>query len=81
MKTIPFRYIGYGKDQVANSLSAKQETLMSLFCLIQCILLGSFAAILGAHRSEILDKPGREGINIAQSNELSEAYEPPYTQS
>ena len=54
---------------------------MSLFCLIQCILLGSFAAILGAHRSEILDKPGREGINIAQSNELSEAYEPPYQQS
>jgi len=37
-------------------LSAKEESLMALFSLVQCVLLGSFAAILGAHRSEILDK-------------------------
>jgi hypothetical protein len=51
-------YIGYGKDQVDEGLSAKEETLMAFFALVQSILLGSFAAILAAHRSEILDKPG-----------------------
>ena len=51
------RYIGYGKDQSLQGRSYKGETVMSMLCLIQSILLGSFAAILGAHRSEILDKP------------------------
>ena len=30
---------------------------MAFFSLLQSILLGSFAAILAAHRSEILDQP------------------------
>jgi len=51
-------YIGYGKNQAFNGHSYKGESMMSLLCLIQSVLLGSFAAILGAHRSEILDKPG-----------------------
>mmetsp|Transcript_65 Transcript_65/g.135 ORF Transcript_65/g.135 Transcript_65/m.135 type:complete len:202 (-) Transcript_65:287-892(-) len=50
-------YIGYAKDQVAAEESAKEERFMSFLCLIQSVLLGSFAAILGAHRAEILDKP------------------------
>jgi hypothetical protein len=41
-------------------MSAKQESLMAFCSIAQCILLGSFAAILGAHRSEILDKPRPE---------------------
>jgi hypothetical protein len=51
-------YIGYGKDQAYMRMSPKEESLMAFFALIQSILLGSFAAILAAHRSEILDKPG-----------------------
>lgn len=51
-------FIGYGKDQQENNLSAKEEVFMSFCSLVQAILLGSFAAILAAHRSEILDKPG-----------------------
>jgi hypothetical protein len=56
--TLPYRYIGYGKDQLDAGMSAKEESLMAFFALVQSILLGSFAAILAAHRSEILDKPG-----------------------
>ncbi|GAX18164.1 hypothetical protein FisN_25Hh147 [Fistulifera solaris] len=51
-------FMGYGKDLRNHGMSSKAETMMSLFSLVQSILLGSFAAILAAHRSEILDKPG-----------------------
>jgi hypothetical protein len=71
--------MGYGTDQISMSMSSKQESLMSFFCLIQCILLGSFAAILGAHRSEILDKPG--GVNFTESADVSDTYDQPYSSS
>jgi len=45
-------------------MSAKEETLMAFFALCQSILLGSFAAILAAHRSEILDKPGNAVMDM-----------------
>jgi len=45
---------------------------MSILCLIQCILLGSFAAILGAHRSDMIDKNTGE-----EASEGGSAYEPP----
>mmetsp|Transcript_35898 Transcript_35898/g.74653 ORF Transcript_35898/g.74653 Transcript_35898/m.74653 type:complete len:110 (-) Transcript_35898:201-530(-) len=53
-------YLGYKVDEgnaegVANGL---QELWMAIFALVQSLLLGSFAAILAAHRSEILEKPG-----------------------
>jgi hypothetical protein len=62
-----------------DELSAKQESIMSLLCFLQCILLGSFAMILGAHRSEIIEKQG--GVDAAPSADMSDTYEPPYTQS
>jgi hypothetical protein len=55
--------------------SSKQEVLMSLLCVLQSVLLGSFAAILGAHRSEILEKPG--DVDMATSNDNSDTYTPP----
>lgn len=64
-------YIGYGKDQQVASLSAKEEGLMSVLALCQSILLGSFAAILAAHRSEILDKPQE------QQQDDNSSYAPP----
>lgn len=66
----PYSYCGYGRDQKDLNLSAKEESLMAFFSIMQCILLGSFAAILGAHRSEILDKPRPESPY---------GYEPPVT--
>ena len=53
---------------------------MSLLCLVQSILLGSFAAILGAHRSEILDKPtAYEDMQDFPSvnNRPADSYDPP----
>ena len=67
------RYLGYAKDQSSSGQSSKQEVLMSLFCVIQSVLLGSFAAILGAHRSEIL--PGDVDMAVSTSN--SDTYSPP----
>ena len=49
-------YLGYRKDQKNDGLPVVTETVMALFSLVQCVLLGTFAAILGAHRSEILEK-------------------------
>lgn len=37
---------------------------MALFSLVQSILLGSFAAILAAHRSEILDQPSNAVMDM-----------------
>eukprot|EP00540_Astrosyne_radiata_P002456 CAMPEP_0116834192 /NCGR_PEP_ID=MMETSP0418-20121206/6854_1 /TAXON_ID=1158023 /ORGANISM="Astrosyne radiata, Strain 13vi08-1A" /LENGTH=106 /DNA_ID=CAMNT_0004463723 /DNA_START=218 /DNA_END=538 /DNA_ORIENTATION=+ len=79
-------YIGYHNDHKHLNKPAKEETFMAFFSLIMCLLLGSFAAILGAHRSEILDK--NLDPNLQQfSNEFSEPednagggagrYEPP----
>ena len=51
-------FIGYAKDQKYIGMSSKEEAFMSFFSLVQSVLLGSFAVILAAHRSEILDKPG-----------------------
>lgn len=67
-------YLAYERDQRMMNDSSKYESLMALFSMVQCILLGSFAAILGAHRSEILDK------NREQSTKYSSpgaSYEPP----
>lgn len=50
-------YLSYVRDQRLARVSAKIESLMAFFALIQAVLLGSFAAILAAHRSEILDQP------------------------
>ena len=55
---------------------------MSLLCLVQSILLGSFAAILGAHRSEILDKPTsyedmQDFPSVTPHQQPVDSYDPP----
>tara|TARA_B110001450_G_scaffold244125_1_gene255970 strand:+ start:552 stop:704 length:153 start_codon:yes stop_codon:yes gene_type:complete len=50
---------------------------MAFFCLMQCVLLGTFAAILGAHRSEILEKHEQSAPSIGQDS----FGETPYTRS
>lgn len=47
---------GYIEDRIENELPVDGERLNGFVCLMQSILLAAFAAILAAHRSEILDK-------------------------
>lgn len=64
ISTLPLEYIqhwnfslfGYIEDRLANELSVDGERLNGFVCLVQSILLASFATILAAHRSEILDQ-------------------------
>jgi uncharacterized membrane protein len=57
-------FIGYAKDQKFSGSSNKEEAFMAVFALVQSVLLGSFAIILAAHRSEIIDKPGTAVMNM-----------------
>ena len=51
--------MGYHKDGVfQEGQSGIPEAWLSFFALVQSVLLATFAAILAAHRSEILEKPG-----------------------
>ena len=65
------RYLGYRKDNKIDGLPSGQELFISLVCFLQFLLLGTFAAILAAHRSEIIDKEN-ESLDVA-------TYETPYT--
>mmetsp|Transcript_9494 Transcript_9494/g.22371 ORF Transcript_9494/g.22371 Transcript_9494/m.22371 type:complete len:168 (-) Transcript_9494:41-544(-) len=65
-------YTGYKYDEGKDGFSGAQEGFMSLLCLVECILLGSFAAILGAHRSDLMDK---------NDPNTPEEYNTPYVQS
>merc|ERR1712151_142666 len=48
-------YIGIIQERMFNRYSSGREVLQATFSLIESILLGLFAAILAAHRSEILE--------------------------
>lgn len=52
----PNSYSGYARDRKYGEQGFAEEMVMALLSLVQCILLGSFAAILGAHRSDMMDK-------------------------
>jgi hypothetical protein len=47
---------GYIEDRLENDLPVDGERLNGFVCLVQSLLLASFAMILAAHRSEILDQ-------------------------
>ena len=69
-------YLGYRKDQKNDELPVFTETVMAFFCFLQCALLGTFAAILGAHRSEILEKHEESTAGAGQ-----ESFSTPYTRT
>jgi len=48
-------YIGIIQERMFNRYSSGQEVLQATFSLVESILLGLFAVILAAHRSEILE--------------------------
>lgn len=49
-------FFGYIEDRLENDLSVDGERFAGFLCLVQSLMLGAFAAILAAHRSEILDQ-------------------------
>ena len=69
-------YIGYHKDgQYAEEGQTKApEFWLAFFALTESILLASFAAILAAHRSEILEKPNG---GAAEETETVVTYDAP----
>jgi hypothetical protein len=70
-------FIGYGKDQDVAGSSSHEEHLMAILALFQSILLGSFAAILAAHRSEILDKNNHHHHSTSAAATSSSQYSAP----
>jgi hypothetical protein len=67
--------VGYAKDRNFAEERMEIELIMAVLSLLQCILLGSFAVILGAHRSEILDKDTASSYLEATATESDEATE------
>jgi hypothetical protein len=61
----------YGNNGTPSIQSGKEETLLAIVAAVQAILLGSFAAILAAHRSEILDKQAAGGTTGTSSTPMS----------
>lgn len=49
-------YFGHGYDRHMQGLNVREERMLSILSILQCVFLASFAAILGSHRSEILDR-------------------------
>ena len=56
---------GYIEERIDNNLPVDGERINGFVCLVQSLLLGSFAIILAAHRSEILDQKisGNGGVS------------------
>ena len=65
------RLFGYIEDRLENDMPVDGERLNGFVCLVQALLLASFAAILASHRSEILDQK----ISLEEDDNL--AYEAP----
>ncbi len=70
------RYCGYAKDRSLAAVGFQEEFVMSILCLVQCVLLASFAMILGAHRSDIMVKNTTTNAG-EESTQGESAYEPP----
>lgn len=72
------RYVGYYRDEnFKEGQHGIQEIWLAFFALTQSTLLASFAGILAAHRSEILEKPG--GGSGAEETETVGTYDAPST--
>lgn len=78
---------GYSVDRRKSGMNGAEDAFQSFVCFSQAILLGSFAFLLTAHRTEIMDRSshlhkGVEETNDAgNANEFSDAdsstYDPP----
>ena len=63
-----FRYGGFAIERDMIGGNSFEDKLEAFFNLIHSILLGSFAIMLGEHRSSILEKDGNNGADESQYN-------------
>jgi len=57
-------FISYASDRALWEKESRKEHLMTVLCFFQAMLLFIFALILGAHRTQILDRPDLKDGNI-----------------
>ena len=70
---VPNSIFAYIEDRLDNDLPVEGERLTGFMFLVQSLMLGSFAAILAAHRSEILDRK----ISLQEETTTTGSYEAP----
>jgi hypothetical protein len=75
-------YAGYSADRRYLGLSGAEDAFQSFVSLAQAVLLGSFAFLLTAHRTEIMDRNsslhnGGEKTDEFQEVEEDSSYDPP----
>jgi hypothetical protein len=68
-------YAGYVADRNLSGLSTGQDVLQSCVSMIQSFLLGSFALLLTAHRSEIIEKGSVNDVDGGVMGNKSDAIE------
>lgn len=70
-------FLGFIDDRVNYNLSSDGERFTSFLCLVQSVMLASFAVLLAAHRSEILDqKISLEDDHFSDGGDVA-SYKPP----
>jgi len=77
-------YGGYAKDRQNSSMSGAEDMIQSIVSFSQAVLLGSFALLLTAHRTEIMDRNstinnGDQSVNSVEFMEVEDdaSYDPP----
>lgn len=68
-------FLGFAREQRESALPSAQESVESILCLTQAILLASFAVILSAHQSDILDKKSENNSSLDCNDSVT--YSPP----
>ena len=72
------RFKSYAKERTIKGGSNKGEQVQSFFCLVQSILLGSFALVLGAHRDDMVDlKSDFQNSGESSQRNKEDSYDPP----
>lgn len=66
-------YLGFGEQRREYALPSRKEGLQASICVIESLLLASFAVLLGTHRSEIMT-PRSSTID---TREQDDDYAPP----
>lgn len=74
-------YLGYAHDRWVYNRSSTEDYLQAFICLVQSLLLGSFAAILAAHRSSIVSDDtsitSDDHTFTPTASKESDGYDPP----
>jgi len=77
-------YGGYSKDRQNNGMSGAEDSIQCIVSFSQAVLLGSFALLLTAHRTVIMDRNSSlknedQSVNSVEFREVEDdaSYDPP----